>query len=70
MIVFLFFFINKLLWLGFAFSTLSILYYLFIFFNNFFKKEPQQLNISTREKIAIGIYLAYIIMSICTGIKL
>lgn len=67
---FLISFVDKILWTGFAFSILSILYYMAMFLIKFFKTPPQQLVLTRNEKIAIGVYLAYIIMCIFTGIRL
>ena len=62
--------IDKILWVAFAFSILGITRIIYNFFVNFLKTPPQQFKLSHREFIAFGVYIAVIIMSIFTGIRL
>ena len=62
--------IDKLLWVAFVFSILGLLRVIYNFLVNFFKNPPQQFKLSRHELIDLGIYVAIIIMSIFTGIRL
>jgi hypothetical protein len=62
--------VNKILWAGFVFSILGLVRVIYLFVVNLRKAEPQQLVLSRRELIALGVYVAVIIMCIFTGIKL
>lgn len=62
--------IDKILWAVFVFSLLGSLRELYYFLLNFFKNPPQQIKLQRREVIALGIYIAVIIMCIFTGIRL
>lgn len=62
--------IDKFLWVGFVFSILGLLRVVYLFWNNLRKPEPQQLVLPKKEIIAIGLYIAVIIMCVFTGIKL
>lgn len=62
--------INKLLWIAFAFSVLGIGRMAYMFVRAISKTPPEQLVMTKREVMMIGIYLAIIIMSIFTGIRI
>jgi hypothetical protein len=62
--------IDKLLWVAFAFSLLGTLRIAFMFLRQLLRKNPQQLVLKKNELIALGAYLAVIIMCIFTGIRL
>jgi hypothetical protein len=59
---------NKLLWGGFVFSCIGVLFYLARFITYFLRQ--QHFVLTKGERIALGIYIAYLIMSIFTGIRL
>ena len=62
--------INKFLWVGFVFSILGLIRVGYLFWHNMRQPNTPQLVLSKKDVIAIGIYVAVIIMSIFTGIKL
>lgn len=62
--------IDKLLWVAFVFSALGALRVSFMFFRQLLRKNPQQIILKKNELIALGIYIAVIIMCIFTGIRL
>jgi hypothetical protein len=62
--------LNKILWAGFAFSVLGIARVIYLFVRALRRNPPEQLVLSKGEIIALGVYVAVIIMSIFTGIKL
>ena len=70
MIDFLINLMNKVLWGGFAFSVIAVLFYIGKFLYYFFQTPPRQIILVKSERIALGIFVAYIIMCIFTGIKL
>lgn len=62
--------IDKILWGGFAFSAIALLYYMGKFVYYFLRNPPKQMTLVKSERIALGVFVAYIIMCIFTGIKL
>lgn len=62
--------LNKILWVGFAFSVLGIMRVIYLFIRAIRRNPPEQLVLSKGEIIALGVYIAVIIMSIFTGIRL
>jgi hypothetical protein len=63
-------FIDKLLWLAFVFSVLGAGRVLYYFILNLLKNPPPQFLMTRNELTALGAYIAVIIMSIFTGIRL
>lgn len=62
--------INKLLWMGLAFSVIDVLRVVYLFIHNFRKNPPQPFVLSLRERLTLGVCIAFIIMTIFTGITL
>lgn len=62
--------INKLLWMGLAFSAIDVLRVVYLFIRNFRRNPPQPFVLSRRELITLGVCIAFIIMTIFTGITL
>jgi hypothetical protein len=62
--------LDKILWAGLAFSTLGVIRILYLFVRALRRNPPEQLVLSKGEIIALGVYIAVIIMNIFTGIRL
>ena len=62
--------LDKILWAGLVFSTLGVIRVVYLFVRALKHTPPEQLVLSKGEIIALGVYVAIIIMNIFTGIKL
>ena len=62
--------LDKILWAGLAFSALGIIRIVYLFVRAIRRNPPEQLVLSKGEIIALGVYIAVIIMNIFTGIRL
>lgn len=62
--------LDKILWAGLAFSILGVMRVVYLFVRALRHTPPEQLVLGKGEIIALGVYVAVIIMNIFTGVKL
>lgn len=62
--------LDKILWAGFAFSVLGVFRVIYMFVWHLRQTPPQQLKLNHKEVISLGVFIAVIIMSIFTGIRI